>query len=131
MCLSGLCFFFQAEDGIRDADVTGVQTCALPIFARVEPHPPCHQLGHALRCHAGSEASLGGRPAALPARVRSATWAPWLVSSYSRRRGRPSAAAAASSHREVSRPNASSRLKALYRVPWAVKERDSLCSRMV
>src|SRR3989442_15994010 len=26
-------FFFQAEDGIRDADVTGVQTCALPIFA--------------------------------------------------------------------------------------------------
>src|SRR5207245_7172414 len=26
-------FFFQAEDGIRDATVTGVQTCALPIFA--------------------------------------------------------------------------------------------------
>src|SRR3989442_170289 len=26
-------FFFQAEDGIRDADVTGVQTCALPISA--------------------------------------------------------------------------------------------------
>src|SRR5436305_6334875 len=25
-------FFFQAEDGIRDADVTGVQTCALPIW---------------------------------------------------------------------------------------------------
>src|SRR5690554_7278608 len=25
-------FFFQAEDGIRDADVTGVQTCALPIY---------------------------------------------------------------------------------------------------
>src|SRR5207245_5192696 len=24
-------FFFQAEDGIRDATVTGVQTCALPI----------------------------------------------------------------------------------------------------
>src|SRR5437773_5760422 len=24
-------FFFQAEDGIRDRDVTGVQTCALPI----------------------------------------------------------------------------------------------------
>src|SRR5690554_7583664 len=28
---SCLFFFFQAEDGIRDADVTGVQTCALPI----------------------------------------------------------------------------------------------------
>src|SRR5690554_2318496 len=27
-------FFFQAEDGIRDADVTGVQTCALPILVR-------------------------------------------------------------------------------------------------
>ena len=25
-------FFFQAEDGIRDYKVTGVQTCALPIF---------------------------------------------------------------------------------------------------
>src|SRR2546422_2473118 len=27
-------FFFQAEDGIRDVAVTGVQTCALPIWAR-------------------------------------------------------------------------------------------------
>src|SRR5437879_12256556 len=25
-------FFFQAEDGIRDTSVTGVQTCALPIY---------------------------------------------------------------------------------------------------
>src|SRR5256886_5656136 len=31
--LSGSCFFFfQAEDGIRDLTVTGVQTCALPIL---------------------------------------------------------------------------------------------------
>src|SRR2546430_11229985 len=29
--LSCCCFFFQAEDGIRDLTVTGVQTCALPI----------------------------------------------------------------------------------------------------
>src|SRR2546430_10505813 len=28
-------FFFQAEDGIRDLTVTGVQTCALPILAKV------------------------------------------------------------------------------------------------
>src|SRR5207245_8107743 len=28
---SDVCFFVQAEDGIRDATVTGVQTCALPI----------------------------------------------------------------------------------------------------
>src|SRR5215217_8366631 len=27
-------FFFQAEDGIRDIGVTGVQTCALPISSR-------------------------------------------------------------------------------------------------
>src|SRR5205823_12090958 len=31
-----LFFFFQAEDGIRDKLVTGVQTCALPIF-RLSP----------------------------------------------------------------------------------------------
>ena len=30
LCL--LFFFFQAEDGIRDSPVTGVQTCALPIL---------------------------------------------------------------------------------------------------
>src|ERR1039457_5513316 len=32
VCL--LFFFFQAEDGIRDYKVTGVQTCALPIYAQ-------------------------------------------------------------------------------------------------
>src|SRR2546426_6584952 len=31
-------FFFQAEDGIRDYKVTGVQTCALPIFRRGREH---------------------------------------------------------------------------------------------
>src|SRR3712207_7193817 len=31
MC-QGKVFFFQAEDGIRDIGVTGVQTCALPIL---------------------------------------------------------------------------------------------------
>src|SRR2546429_6521108 len=30
-----LFFFFQAEDGIRDVAVTGVQTCALPIFVKI------------------------------------------------------------------------------------------------
>src|SRR5437773_6326749 len=30
-------FFFQAEDGIRDRDVTGVQTCALPDLVWLEP----------------------------------------------------------------------------------------------
>src|SRR5256886_11209688 len=31
VALIGVVFFFQAEDGIRDLTVTGVQTCALPI----------------------------------------------------------------------------------------------------
>src|SRR3712207_7421335 len=33
LCLKFWFFFFQAEDGIRDIGVTGVQTCALPILA--------------------------------------------------------------------------------------------------
>src|SRR2546430_10458882 len=32
--LADFFFFFQAEDGIRDLTVTGVQTCALPIYVR-------------------------------------------------------------------------------------------------
>src|SRR5437660_7256075 len=34
VCIETVCFFFffQAEDGIRDGHVTGVQTCALPIL---------------------------------------------------------------------------------------------------
>src|SRR2546421_7066210 len=32
-------FFFQAEDGIRDLIVTGVQTCALPIFGQANNGP--------------------------------------------------------------------------------------------
>src|SRR5690606_40120089 len=31
-------FFFQAEDGIRDFHVTGVQTCALPISGQTSEH---------------------------------------------------------------------------------------------
>src|SRR5256885_12280644 len=38
-------FFFQAEDGIRDYKVTGVQTCALPIYPR---RPPLRQIDPAL-----------------------------------------------------------------------------------
>src|SRR2546429_7651453 len=32
-------FFFQAEDGIRDVAVTGVQTCALPISSPIRRYP--------------------------------------------------------------------------------------------
>src|SRR2546429_4241885 len=40
-CLFYFFFFFQAEDGIRDVAVTGVQTCALPIsLPKVETMQP-------------------------------------------------------------------------------------------
>src|SRR2546429_1650025 len=40
MTLAGtrMFFFFQAEDGMRDVAVTGVQTCALPIYLGPAPH---------------------------------------------------------------------------------------------
>src|SRR5690554_7583244 len=38
VCCVFFFFFFQAEDGIRDADVTGVQTCALPISPQCYDH---------------------------------------------------------------------------------------------
>src|SRR2546430_13083189 len=36
-------FFFQAEDGIRDLTVTGVQTCALPIYVYIRDTPSATQ----------------------------------------------------------------------------------------
>src|SRR2546429_3338414 len=45
----GYFFFFQAEDGIRDVAVTGVQTCALPIYRSrmyAEPNDPACVLIH-------------------------------------------------------------------------------------
>src|SRR5699024_11983600 len=37
---SSVCnFFAQAEDGIRDRNVAGVQTCALPIYASISARP--------------------------------------------------------------------------------------------
>src|SRR3972149_10799169 len=46
MCLAvSYCFFFfQAEDGIRDLTVTGVQTCALPISFQPEMEDPSNIL---------------------------------------------------------------------------------------
>src|SRR5256885_11574342 len=58
--LSLFIFFFQAEDGIRDYKVTGVQTCALPISRAAE-----HGLGHQ-RAHgwhgAAHPPACGGNP---------------------------------------------------------------------
>src|SRR5207249_9634512 len=60
-------FFFQAEDGIRDRNVTGVQTCALPIYRRRDDQAAGRDRGQGA---VGSR--LQGRPGdgcvALPAR---------------------------------------------------------------
>src|SRR5205807_4652183 len=75
--------FFQAEDGIRDYKVTGVQTCALPIS-------PCEWSS------AASSPARGGRSCRSSGRARGARWTtsaklardatPWCPSS-SRARG--------------------------------------------
>src|SRR3989449_5717993 len=49
-------FFFQAEDGIRDVAVTGVQTCALPIS--LAESPVCNETFAALSALASSACSL-------------------------------------------------------------------------
>src|SRR2546428_3244517 len=50
-------FFFQAEDGIRDLIVTGVQTCALPIYSVITQavpltpiHPSCNTCVNGTAC---------------------------------------------------------------------------------
>src|SRR2546422_3021754 len=45
--MSCIFFFFQAEDGIRDVAVTGVQTCALPILG----HPAARDEIDAIHSH--------------------------------------------------------------------------------
>src|SRR3989449_8133966 len=60
-------FFFQAEDGIRDVAMTGVQTCALPIYreAAVEPRVvdeplPPDRRARLLEVHAHDETEVRG-----------------------------------------------------------------------
>src|SRR5215203_5981243 len=95
-------FFFQAEDGIRDIGVTGVQTCALPIYHRTRlarslgHHPPlAGRLGEAAGAHGGgglrtrrifpNHAQTPGRIRRLPdPRLdgdldRHGRWRPWVV----------------------------------------------------
>src|SRR5256885_10953270 len=54
-------FFFQAEDGIRDYKVTGVQTCALPIWGRVLRFCECHRDGYGVQGPGGLSAARGRR----------------------------------------------------------------------
>src|SRR5437879_13394981 len=56
-------FFFQAEDGIRDTSVTGVQTCALPISIA----PIAIRISFA-RFRAGSSATTATAPSPMSAK---------------------------------------------------------------
>src|SRR5690625_7483960 len=53
-------FFLQAEDGIRDGHVTGVQTCALPICTEGERHR-----GQAIQPRVGVDEQFGSCPGEL------------------------------------------------------------------
>src|SRR5215813_14851550 len=61
-CSMTVFFFFQAEDGIRAADVTGVQTCALPILA-LRGGPPDGAEDEDDSGEAGRPRKAGGRDA--------------------------------------------------------------------
>src|SRR5256885_8494865 len=65
-------FFFQAEDGIRDYKVTGVQTCALPIFNIVTP-PAMPGVSIALGCRNSSTLALSNYGFLIKARTRVAS----------------------------------------------------------
>src|SRR5690348_17702571 len=68
-------FFFQAEDGIRDGRVTGVQTCALPIFAK---RNPMHQVSVP---HKGAKAFNGPKSYSLSWRKKVTTEEHWVPQS--------------------------------------------------
>src|SRR2546430_17684347 len=63
-------FFFQAEDGIRDLTVTGVQTCALPIFTRARARS---DQATTLRPPSGRYTLFRPPPALIPAPLASTT----------------------------------------------------------
>src|SRR6266446_3654848 len=68
-------FFFQAEDGIRDYKVTGVQTCALPI---------CTDAGSATRANRNASSATWNRCATRKTRrseLQRTALAAWLMSS--------------------------------------------------
>src|SRR6266849_6389856 len=74
----GFLFFFQAEDGIRDPLVTGVQTCALPILAR---YRRAHsQYRRAIRAVGRRKGASGGRERSEERRVGKecrSRWSPY------------------------------------------------------
>src|SRR5207253_7589817 len=72
-CLYVFCllFFFQAEDGIRDGHVTGVQTCALPISWWHEDARAIHLRHLALPLYATTRTVFSSRSLASSAKMPS------------------------------------------------------------
>src|SRR5256886_25030 len=62
-------FFFQAEDGIRDLTVTGVQTCALPICVGLRPADVGTAVAGALLGVPAGEVRVEDRPVAVRVRA--------------------------------------------------------------
>src|SRR5205809_5598513 len=60
-CILSLFFFFQAEDGIRDVAVTGVQTCALPILREALAARCTLQISPIVQRAARASRSMGNR----------------------------------------------------------------------
>src|SRR5437763_9362814 len=85
-------FFFQAEDGIRDTSVTGVQTCALPICAtgrrvrRSTRH--CHRGGRSRRSPPWVERPVRPTHRGAGRRKRSRRGRSWCRRSEERRVGK-------------------------------------------
>src|SRR5436190_19798734 len=67
---AGPFFFFQAEDGIRDHCVTGVQTCALPIWSRSSCRGPTRPDGRGSRSPSSCSRRTAAGPTATPASPR-------------------------------------------------------------
>src|SRR2546425_6236509 len=83
-------FFFQAEDGIRDKLVTGVQTCALPIYFSRNGPPPSASAGASPRgakveepMSAGPVTGWRGDTVGTPASANPARWGSAKISATS------------------------------------------------
>src|SRR5439155_6188972 len=84
-------FFFQAEDGIRDGHVTGVQTCALPISAargaraeRNEQREKHERALHGMAPASGTKFASNFPPRVIPSHLSSMTTRRSSSSSFQR-----------------------------------------------
>src|SRR2546422_5109391 len=93
MLLFHFFFFFQAEDGIRDVAVTGVQTCALPICDAPPDHAEGGGAGEAQGGRKGRGRESAGRQAAQrrkgDLRWRFSSWPSTTTSRSARRPSMP------------------------------------------